>query len=460
MLRLSDFHDYQHEGVEHIFSYERCALWMPMGGGKTATTLTALDMLSLTEDVWPTLVLAPLRVARGVWPQEPGEWEHLQHLTVQPIIGTDLARRRRLENETAHIYTLNYDNLPWLVKYYEEIGKPWPFKTVVADEATRLRSFRLRQGGKRANALGKVAWNGTERFIELTGTPAPKGLVSLWGQLWFLDKGQRLGRTYTAFDQRWFTKGWDGFSVEPMPHAQKEISDLVSDICRTIVGMPVDKPIFVEVECDIGADVRRLYREMEKEFFIEIANNEVAAANSAVKSAKLHQLVQGAVYINDKMEWREVDKAKLDALKSVIEEAAGMPVLVAYKFQSDLARLKAAFPRGKVLGTDPKVIKDWNDGKIPLLFAHPASAGHGLNLARGGNILAFFALDWDLELFLQIIERIGPMRQKQAGFKRPVFVYLIKVKNSIDDLIHTRLITRRSVQDLLLEAARKFIREL
>jgi SNF2 family DNA or RNA helicase len=170
---------------------------------------------------------------------------------------------------------------------------------------------------------------------------------------------------------------------------------------------------------------------------------------------KLLQLANGAAYIDDKQNWRKVHDEKIEALQSVVEEAAGAPVLVAYHFKSDLARLQAAFPKARTLDADPTTIHQWNEGRIPLLLAHPASAGHGLNLARGGNILAFFSLNWSLENYMQIIERIGPMRQKQEGLDRPVFVHHIMARDTVDDMVLERLASKRDVQDILLEAMKR-----
>lgn len=452
MLGLKDLHDYQNEGVAHLHRYPRAALWTPMGGGKTVTTLTALDQLSYVEDVWPALIIGTLRVARSVWPAEPQEWEHLKHLKIVAIEGTEQGRRRRMMIG-AHAHSINYENIGWLINTW---GDSWPYRTIVADESSRLSGYRRRQGSKRAQALSKVAWDQVDRFIQLTGTPASNGLVKLWGQLWFLDKGERLGTSYTAFEERWFKKGWDGFSVEPMPHTQREIQGLLKDICLTVTGLPVDEPIFNSVMVDLLPSIRKVYASMEKEFYAEIASgHEIEAVNAAVKSSKLQQLCAGAIIIDDKGNWEEVHSAKLDALGSIIEEANNAPVLVAYHFKSDLARLRKAFPKGRVLDTDPRTISDWNAGRIPLLFAHPASAGHGLNLARGGNILAFFSVSWNLEEHLQIIERLGPMRQKQANLDRPVFIHYILARDTIDEVILERLASKRSVQDVLLAAMKR-----
>lgn len=451
-MKIFEPHDYQDEGMQHIYANPRGALWMPMGGGKTVTTLTALDRLSLVEDIYPVLVLAPLRVARSTWPDEVEKWAHLKHLRVSAITGTPVQRRRALA-APADIYTTNYDNLTWLC---DELGGDWPFKTVVSDEFTRLKSFRIRQGGSRARALGKVAHTHVKRFIGLTGTPAPNGLKDLWGQTWFLDKGARLGNTFSAFEMRWFRKGWDGYSLQPMEHAQDEIHEKLSDICRTIRGLDVDEPVVNPVYIELTPMARKLYDEMEANMFIELESlHEIEAVNAAVRTQKCLQLANGAIYVDEDGNWETVHDAKLDALDSIIEEANGAPVMVAYHFRHDLERLRKRFRHGRVLDTDPDTIKQWNAGKIQLLFAHPASAGHGLNLADGGNILAFFGVNWNLEEYLQIIERIGPMRQKQAGYDRPCLVYPILCRDTLDETVMERLASKRSVQDVLLEALAK-----
>ena len=419
-----------------------------MGGGKTVATLTALDNLSLVDDVFPALVLAPLRVARSVWPEEAVKWSHLKHLRVSPILGAASERAAALRRP-ADIYTMNYDNLQWLLK---TLGDKWPFKTIIADEFTRLKAFRLRQGSKRARALAAVAHTKTNRFIGLTGTPSPNGLIDLWGQSWFLDKGARLGRTYSAFSSRWFQVGYNGYGLKPMPHAQKEIEGRLKDLCLTVSALPVNEPINNNIFVDLPSHARGLYRDMEKEMFANIGKDGVEAVNAAVKTMKCLQLANGCVYTDEDGGWEEVHRAKVEALDSIIEEAAGAPVLVAYHFKSDLSRLKKTFPWASVLGKDPQTIKDWNAGKIRMLFAHPASAGHGLNLADGGNILVFFSLNWNLEEHMQIIERIGPQRQKQAGLDRPVFVYRILARDTIDGDVLMRLQSKRSVQEILLKA--------
>lgn len=445
---------YQKLIVDHIHAVPRCGVWAGMGLGKTISTFTALDALFLAGEDHPVLVLAPLRVARTTWPEEARKWAHLRHVSVMAVVGTEAERRAALRYD-ASVYTTNYEQLEWLVEFF---GERWPFRTIVADESTKLKSFRLRQGGKRAQALARVAHPKTERFIELTGTPSPNGLQDLWGQLWFIDGGQRLGRTYDAFKQRWFQRSFNGHGVNALPHAQQEIQDRLRDVCLTIDAadwFDLEAPIVNNIVVDLPPKARGIYREMERQMFAEIEGHQVEAFNAASRTIKCLQLANGAAYVDEAGNWKEVHDEKIQALEDIVEEAAGAPVLVAYHFKSDLARLARAFPDGRALDADPRTIRDWNEGRIPVLFAHPASAGHGLNLQDGGNILVYFGHWWALEERMQILERIGPTRQMQAGHKRPVFIHNIIARDTVDEDVIARVDSKREVQDILLDAMKR-----
>lgn len=439
---------------DHILDNPRCAIWAGMGMGKTTSTLNAIDAVLLADDA-PVLVLAPLRVARSTWPEEAQKWRHLQGLGVMPIVGSEAERRAALRMP-AQVYATNYEQLPWLVEHW---GERWPYRTVVADESTKLKSFRLRQGGARAQALGRVAHTRIKRFVELTGTPSPNGLADLWGQAWFLDAGQRLGRTYQAFSGRWFRPHPNGFGSIALPHAQEEIQDRLRDLCLTVDAkdwFDLREPIVNNIYVDLPIKARKHYAEMEKQMFTQLDEHEVEAFGAAARTVKCLQIANGAAYVGDNnTEWKELHDAKLQALESIVEEAAGAPVLVAYHFKSDLARLLKAFPQGRQLDQDPQTIRDWNAGRIPVLFAHPASAGHGLNLQDGGNTLVYFGHWWNLEERMQILERIGPTRQMQAGHDRPVFVHNIVARDTVDDLVMERVESKREVQDILLAAMKR-----
>jgi len=446
--------------INHGIDTPRSGKFAGMGLGKTTAEMTAIDYMFLAGELTqPVLVVAPLRVASSTWPDEAKKWDHLRHIEVQPVVGDRTARVKAIANPNASIFTVNYENLPWLAEYFEFIKKPWPFKMVVCDESTKLKGFRTRQGGSRAKALGRVIHKHVERVTLLTGTPSPNGLKDLWGQLWMLDGGQRLGRSYTAFMDRWFKKSFDGYSYAPQPFAQGQIEAAIRDLCLSLDisdYMDIRQPIVNTIYVDLPPKARRLYDEMEKQMYFQIKEHEVEAFGAAAKTMKCLQLANGACYINDNAnQFEEIHDAKIQALASVIDEAAGAPVLVAYHFKSDLSRLLRAFPNGRALDSDPGTIRDWNAGAIPVLFAHPASAGHGLNLQDGGNILVFFAHNWNLEEFLQIIERIGPTRQMQAGHDRPVFIHHIVARDTVDEIVMARRDSKREVQDLLLEACKR-----
>lgn len=445
---------YQQIIIDHILANDRCAVWAGMGMGKTVSALTVIDAVRLVDND-PILVLAPTRVANTTWPEEAAKWAHTKHLTVVPVTG-DMQGRVVAVRQRADVHAINYENLPWLVEYW---GDRWPYRTVIADESTKLKSFRLRQGGKRAQALARVAHTKVKRFVELTGTPSPNGLQDLWGQVWFIDRGQRLGRTYEGFKQRWFRPHPSGFGLEALPHAQKEIQELLSDICITVEAkdwFDLREPIVNNIYVDMPARARKTYEDMEKQMFTELdSGHEIEAFNAASRTIKCLQIANGAAYTEGNTEWQDVHDQKLQALESVVEEANGMPVLVTYHFKSDLARLKKHFPKGRELDKNPKTLTDWNKGKIPLMFAHPQSAGHGLNLQDGGNILVFFAHWWNLEERLQVIERIGPTRQLQAGHDRPVWIHNIIARKTVDELVIERVNTKREVQDILMGAMRR-----
>lgn len=439
----------------HLLDVERGALFCPMGTGKTTATFNALDALFLSGEDHPVLVCAPLRVARDTWPEAAREWNHLRHVSVMPIVGSESERRAALKYE-ASVYTVNYENLEWLVEYW---GERWPYRTIVADELTKLKSFRLRQGGRRAAALAKVAHKKAARFIGLTGTPSPNGLQDLWGQVWFLDGGHRLGRTYDAFRQRWFQKSHDGFGMKALPNAQEEIQDKLRDICLTVdlkdFGVDIAEPVVNNIFVDLPPKAAALYRDMEKQMFMQLEGHDVEAFNAAARTIKCLQIANGAAYIDDGGNWKTVHDEKLDALEDIVEEAAGAPVLVAYHFKSDLVRLQKAFPHAINVATQ-QGMADAKAGKGTVWLGHPASMGHGVDgLQQHCNQAAFFGHWWNLEERLQFIERIGPTRQMQAGHDRPVFIHNIIARGTVDEDVIERVVSKREVQDILLDAMKR-----
>lgn len=449
---------YQNLIIGHILSHPRCALYVSMGMGKTSSTLAALAYLKTLGEPVRALVLAPLRVAAATWPDEVRKWGF--DLRVSAVVGTPSQRKKALA-EPAEVYTTNYENVPWII---DQLSGDWPFTAIVADESTRLKGFRLGGGGgSRAKALSRVAFR-SPRFIELTGTPSPNGLLDLWGQLWFLDHGERLERSFGAFAGKYFKPrrvGASAFAVtyDPLPWTSGAIQDKLRDLCLSLDAgdyFPLEEPIRVSVPVSLPPEARRVYDSLYRDMYAELTSGaEVNAVNAAARTVKCLQVCSGVCYTPDGDSWEVLHDAKIDALRSIVEESAGASVLVAYHWRADLERLKKAFPSGRELDKNPKTICDWNSGKIPLLFAHPASAGHGLNLQDGGSILVFFSLWWDLEHYEQIVERIGPTRQAQAGHPRPVFLYHIIAEGTVDELVLERMESKREVQDLLLESLKR-----
>lgn len=474
--------------TRHQLAHDKSAVWMDMGLGKTISTLTAIQIRRAMDGDHKTLVLGPKRVARDVWPYEVKKWDHLTDLAVTAIDG-DAAARRRLLHSPAPVHTVSYDNLPWLL---EELGGSWPYAAVVADEASKLkghdtvrfngvpvrkqvfqtetelhaaqakskhdcyvpktRDGRLELVTKARRGLRDIARQ-TRYWTNLTGTPAPNGLADLWAPTYLLDAGARLGNNITSFRERWFRQSYNGFGYDPLPHAQTEIGQKLADICLTLRAADyLDLPPLIEnlIHVPLPDAALELQAQMKADLVIELRAGTVTAANAADKTNKLLQLSAGAVYLNREKDWEEIHTAKLEALDSVLEEAAGEPIIVTYQFQTDLTRIKARFPQARQLKTKHDE-DDWNAGKIPMLLLHPASGGHGLNLQFGGRILVDFSIGWNLENDQQVIERIGPTRQYQVGLNRPTIRHRLMAEGGIDHYVLLVLQGKASVQDALKE---------
>lgn len=467
--------------LDHAIAHPRCALWAGMGMGKTVTCLTLIDYLQLVGQVKRVLVLGPKRVARSVWHEEAAKWEHTCHLRVRPAVG-DAAHRLRQLQADADVHTLNYENLPWLDEQIQAGHLSWKWDMVIADESTALSSYRIGsakptksgdpkkapKAAARASALAKYAFGkGVTRWINLTGTPSLKRLQSLWGQTWFLDRGQRLGLTFGTFENRWFgvTHGQSGFAQrEPFPHSQTEIQALLSDIClalRPKDWFPISDPNFIRVNVTLPSTARAIYRDMAKHLFAKMKAGNIEAFSAATKSIKLLQLASGAVFLTpddddpnpDSSAWEEVHDEKLEALAEIIEET-DVPVLVAYHFKPDRARLLKRFKGARAIDTK-KDEDDFKAGKISVALVHPDSIGHGVDgFQYVTNVMVFFGHWWRTESRAQLIERIGPTRQYQAGLDRPVFIYDIVATGTADEAVLAAHEGRASMQDALMESVR------
>mgnify|MGYP000996434430 CR=1 FL=1 len=411
--------------------------------GKTVIALTAINELLYNYfDVSKVLVIAPLRVAQTTWPGEVRKWDHLQHLRISKALGSVKQRKEAL-NTPADIYVINRENVEWLVKEY---GRDWPFDMVVIDELSSFKSTKAR----RFRALRRVR-PCIKRIVGLTGTPAPNGLIDLWAQIYLLDQGERLGKTITGYRNRYFEPGRRNrnviFEWNPKPEAEKAIYTKLDDLCVSMkaedwLQMPEKISRVVPVQIP-----REKYDQLERDLLLPFQDGDVTADTAAVLSTKLLQMANGAVY-DENGAVKEIHSAKLEALDDIIEAANGRPVLVFYSYRHDLARIRKHLPEARILDTEQD-IEDWNEGSLPVGLAHPASAGHGLNLQAGGNIIAWFGPTWSLELYLQAVARLY-----RQGQEKRVIVHHLVAQGTIDEDVMKALKSKDATQETLLEAVK------
>jgi len=441
-LNRENLHEYQERSVDYIIDQGRCMLALGLGLGKTTSTLTAISDLVGAGVVGKVLVIAPLRVCNSVWAQEALKWQHTNHLRVSVATGSAKARTTALFR-SADVYVTNKENVQWLVDHY---GKNWPFDMVVIDESSTFKNSQ----SKRFRALRKVL-PFVERLVLLTGTPSPNGLQDLWAQMFLVDYGERLGRTLTGFRQRFFDKDYMGHKFEIREGSAEKIERLVAD---KVIHMSADdylnlpERIDIDIPVDLGPKAKDQYDAFEKEMFVALDDGEeIEAMSAAVLANKLLQYSNGALYTDANGAWAEVHSAKLDALADLVDDNTGETMLVAYNFKSDLARLRKRFPQAVVLDKNQDTIDLWNKGKIPMLLAHPASAGHGLNLQDGGALCVWFGLNWSLELTQQFDARLH--RQGQG---RPVRIARLLGAGTIDSRVASVLRSKDASQSSLLAA--------
>lgn len=442
---------YQAHSIKLICEKPAVALMLEMGMGKTVVALTAIQELMYDYfEVQRVLVIAPLRVAESTWIDECREWEHLRGLRVSPVLGTLRQRVAALKAE-ADIYTINRENVPWLVEFYKTA---WPFDMVVIDESS---SFKNPQA-KRFRALKRVLPL-IKRIVELTGTPAPNGLMDLWSQLYLLDRGERLGKTIGEYRSRWFSPGAGYGHVvyewTPRKGADKDIFAAISDICFSLkaedyISLP---PILYNVvKVKLPDEARGAIRRLERELVLPYAGTEIVATTAAALSNKLLQMANGAVY-DEGGATTEIHEEKLEVLAELAETNKHNPMLVFYWFRHDLARLKKRFPEARCLET-AEDIKDWNAGRVMMMFVHPASAGHGLNLQHGGSLAIWFSLSWSLELYQQANKRLH-----RSGQEKTVVIHHLVAEGTIDEAVMSALEAKKNGQERMLEAIRAKIAE-
>ncbi|MDU4939050.1 MAG: DEAD/DEAH box helicase [Clostridium sp.] len=447
--------NYQQYAINHVIDNSASGLFLDMGMGKTVSTLTAIDDLILLGEVNKVLVIAPLRVAEDTWSTEVDKWDHLKHLRISKILGSKKQREEAINTE-ADIYVTNRENVDWLVT---ECFNSWIWDMVVIDELSSFKSSKA----KRFRALKKVRPH-FKRIVGLTGTPAPNSLIDLWPQIYLLDGGQRLGKTITGYKERYFKPGRrNGYVVynwELKEGSEETIQNKISDICISMSAKDyLDLPERIDNRVEITLPVRVMdtYRQLEKDLVLEIGEEDITAANAAVLTNKLLQLANGAIYSEDKEVVRIHDE-KLDRLEEIIDIANGKPVLVFYNFKHDYDRISKMLTKNKIkhqtLNTSDD-IKMWNNGEIQVALLHPASAGHGLNLQYGGNIIVWFGLTWSLELYQQANARLHRQGQKET-----VIIHHLIAKGTVDEDVMNALANKEVNQNMLLEAVKARIKEV
>lgn len=439
MLSRKDLHGYQVCGVDFIHRRRKCALFLDMGLGKTAVALTAaadfLDNLLVSK----VLVISPLRVANTVWKQEAEKWDHLKDLKIQICTGSQEERLEAFSKE-ADIYVINRENIPWMRKKVK-----WKFDMVIVDESSGFKN----PSSVRFKALKSVRKVLVSTVI-LTGTPTPNGLIDIWSQIFLLDGGERLGRTITNFRKRFFEQNWNGHGYMLRDEEEGEkIKSLISDIS---ISMATEDYLELPDRIDIYETVilpekaENQYREFEKEFLLSLENDvDIEAGSSAVLSGKLLQMCNGAIY-DEERNTHEIHDLKISAMKEIIADNPGENFLVAYNFKSDLVRIMKAFPEAKVLSKSGIEVEQWNRGEIKILLAHPASAGHGLNIQHGGSVIIWFGLNWSLELYQQFNKRLH-----RQGQLKPVRIIHIVTEGCLDEDVLEALKNKASTQKDLLD---------
>lgn len=447
-------HPYQNFATEHVLKNPYSGLFLDMGLGKTVSTLTAIDLLMFdTCEVNKVLVIAPLRVAQDTWTNESNKWDHLKHLRLSVVLGSERERKEALQAK-ADVYVINRENVAWLVGYYQSA---FPFDMVVIDELSSFKSAKAIRFKSLRMVRPKV-----KRVVGLTGTPAPNGLIDLWPQLFLLDQGERLGKTITGYRERYFTPGRRNgavvFDCKLRTESEQAIYNKISDLCISMKAkdyLSLPERINLTIEVKFPAALQNKYDEFERDQVLALEDSEdISAINAAALSTKLRQFANGAIY-DEQKNWHEVHGLKIEALEELVEEANGQPVLIFYSFRHDLERISKALktykPRTLNSAAD---IADWNAGKIQVLLAHPASAGHGLNLQAGGNIVIWFGLNWSLELYQQANARL--YRQGQL---KPVTIYHLVMVDTIDTKVFNVLDGKAETQDALMQAVRAIIKK-
>ena len=438
---------YQEYAEKFVLDNPGAGLLLDMGMGKTAITLTAVDKLIRDYfEVTKVLVIAPLRPAWDTWPDEIQKWDHLKGLKFSMVLGSEKERLAGLAAD-AEIYIINRENVPWIVEYYK---RKWPFECVVIDELSSFKSSK----SQRFRALKRVRPY-IKRVIGLTGTPSPNGLLDLWSQVYLLDEGAALGKSIVAYRDKYFLpdkrNAMTIFSWKIKPFMDEEIYEKIAGCCISMNSaehLDLPERISIQHEVVLPESVKEQYATLEREMLLPFAGGDIDAGSAGILVNKLLQLCGGSIY-DENRAVRDFHDEKLKKLEQLIEEANGQSVLVYYAYQHERDRIRDKFPEAVEI-SDKGAVARWNEGKIPILLAHPASAGHGLNLQHGGRIAIWYNWTHNLEWYQQANKRLH-----RPGQKHTVLIHHIGIKNGLDMLVlNSALVEKANSQELLIEALR------
>ena len=443
-------HEYQKYTIDFIKTHPAAAAFLDCGLGKTVICLTALKDLLEEGEISKVLVVAPLRVARDVWPIEAEKWSHLNGLKVSVVLGTPKQRRAALEAD-AQIYVTNRDNVQWLV------AQKWPiylFDAVVLDELSSFKNY----SAQRTRAVYRLCRE-AKRVIGLTGTPASNGLMDLWSEIGVLDGGQRLGKSLKWYQQYYFTpvsyyrnhpKDW-----KLKPGAEKAIYAAIGDMTISMKAMDhLQMPELIASDYPAYMDERerRQYETLTQEMTLSLKGGEVTAKNAMALGTKLIQMSNGLVYGTDGTPIM-IHSRKIEALEDMIEAANGKPVLVVYNYRHDLLRISAmlkdkGYSHAQL--DSKESIRAWNRGELQVGLINPQSAGHGLNLQEGGSRMIWYSLPWSLDQYQQTCARLWRQGQKE----NTVVIQHIITEGTIDEKIMAVLQRKNKTQNALIDAVK------
>jgi SNF2 family DNA or RNA helicase len=447
-------HQYQHNAVQFMLENGSGQLWLEPGLGKTSITLEAIRQLKDSGAVKKVLIVAPLRPCYAVWPDEIVKWDNFHELTMSVLHGPT---KDKTLHDNSFIHVINFEGLQWLSATLRRLAIKLPYDMLVVDEISYLKNTRT----QRFKSLNPLLDQFKRRF-GLTGSPAPNGLMDIFGPQLVIDRGATFGKYITHFRSNYFyPTGYGGYTWALQSDAEEKIYEaLAGKVLRMAAKDYLDLPELItnKVYVDLPPDARKMYKELEDKLLTDIDSGRVTAATAAVAVGKCQQIANGSVYLDgEEREVSELHTEKIEAVRDIVEELSGQPCLIGYYFKHDLVALQKIFPNAPVIGSGvsgdklTKIINVWNSGKTPVLLAHPQSAGHGLNLQGAGHAVIWFSNTWSLEIYEQFIRRLW-----RQGQRNNIIVHQIIARKTIDEAIVAAIESKDKTQQSLMNAIKNY----